>query len=100
MNRLIKLGLLAFLIVLCLGAAMTVQFRHHRNHCPAEDDLYAVVSRQLAALRAADFESAYQFAAIGVQQKFSQNQFELMIRHDFASMTRAARVEFGAMRIN
>ena len=100
MNRLIKLGLLSSLVAVCLGAAMTIQFRHQPHRRPTERDLYSVVNRQLAAFRAADFASAYQFAALGLQQKFSRNEFERMIRHDFSSMTRAARVEFGAMRIN
>lgn len=58
-----------------------------------------MVNRQLSALRAADFGSAYRHAAAGVQQKFSLSQFEVMIRRDFSPMTQAQRVEFGAVRV-
>ena len=57
------------------------------------------MNRQLSALRTDDFDSAYQYAATGVQQKFSRTQFELMIRRDFSSMTEAHRVEFGAVQV-
>lgn len=99
MNRLIKLGLLVFFVALCLGAAIATRLTQQQSPAPAEHDLYSVVNRQLADFRAADFRSAYQYAASGMQQKFSRTQFEIMIRRDFVSMTRAARVEFGAVRI-
>lgn len=99
MNRLIKVGLLTFLVALCLGAAIAIHLHQVQSPALAEHDLYSVVNRQLADLRAADFGSAYQYAASGMQQKFSRTQFELMIRRDFVSMTRSARVEFGAVRI-
>jgi hypothetical protein len=99
MNRLMKVGLLAFFVALCFGAAIAIHLNQEKPPTLAEHDLYSVVNRQLADLRAADFGSAYQYAASGMQQKFSRMQFELMIRRDFVSMTRAARVEFGAVRI-
>jgi hypothetical protein len=99
MNRLIKVGLLVFLVALCFGAEITTHFRQHQPPAPAEHDLYSVVNRQLADFRADDFTSAYEYAASGMQRKFSRTQFERMIRRDFASMTRVARVEFGAIRV-
>ena len=70
-----------------------------RTPVPAARELYSVVNRQLSDFRAADFESAYQHAAAGVQEKFSRSQFELMIRRDFSSLTQTAQVEFGAVRV-
>jgi hypothetical protein len=99
MNRLLKVGLLSFFAALCLGATIAKYRNQPPPLAPAEHDLYSVVNRQLADFRAADFGSAYQHAASGMQQKFSQTQFEAMIRRDFFSMTRAARVEFGAVRM-
>lgn len=100
MNRLVKTALLLFFFVLC-GAAMVATWRaQERTPPPATRELYSLVNRQLAAFRAADFDGAYRQAAAGVQQKFSRSQFELMIRRDFASMTEAERVEFGAVSVS
>ena len=35
-----------------------------------------------------------------MQQKFSPQQFEFMIRRDFSSMTEAQRIEFGNVYVN
>ena len=95
----LKVLFLLFFFTLC-GAAMIATHQSRERVAPPTDrELYSVVNRQLSALRAADFESAYQRAATGVQEKFSRTQFELMIRRDFASMTEAAKVEFGAVEI-
>ena len=99
MNRLLKLALLTFLLALCLGAAIATRLAQRPPAAIAEHDLFSVVNQQLADFRAADFSSAYQRAASGMQEQFSPSQFELMIRRDFFSMTRAARVEFGAVRM-
>src|SRR5262249_13381518 len=99
MNRLIKVGLLIFLVALCVGAAIATHLNQQQPPAPAERDLYALVDRQLADFRVAGFASAYEYGANGMQQKFSRTQFELMIRREFASMTHAARVEFGAIRV-
>jgi len=95
----LKVLLLLFFFALC-GVAMIATHRtQQRVPPPSARELYSVVNRQLSALRAAAFESAYQRAAAGVQEKFSRTQFELMIRRDFASMTESAKVEFGALEI-
>jgi hypothetical protein len=99
MNRLIKAAFLSILLALCLGAAITSWLKQKQLPAPTEHDLYSIMNGQLADLRAADFASAYQYAASGMQQKFSRTQFEVMIRRDFITMTEAARVEFGAVRI-
>jgi hypothetical protein len=97
MSRLVKSALLLFFFALC-GAAIVATWRvRERTPPPAARELYSIVSRQLTAFRAADFDGAYRQAAAGVQQKFSRAQFELMIRRDFSPMTEAEHVEFGAV---
>ena len=78
---------------------LATHFAEKRIPAPAARELYSAVSRQLSAFHAADFGSAYQSAAAGVQQKFSSSQFEMMIRRDFSAMMRAEHVEFGEVRM-
>ncbi|MGH8092572.1 MAG: DUF4864 domain-containing protein [Chthoniobacterales bacterium] len=99
MNRLLKVALLLFFFALCGAATIATHLSEQRTPAPAARELYSVVNRQLSDFRAADFESAYHHAAAGVQERFSRSQFELMIRRDFPSLTRAAQVEFGAVRV-
>ena len=99
MTRTIKASLLFFFLSLC-GAAIFVTDQIHRQvPPPAPHELFAVVEKQLAAVRAADYPSAYRHAASGVQQKFTVPQFEAMIRRDYADMTNAQRIEFGFVKV-
>jgi len=77
---------------------MIVSYRKsERTSPPPARELYSIVNNQIAAFRTADFDTAYRHAATGVQQKFSRNEFEQMIRRDFSPMTQAEHVEFGAI---
>jgi hypothetical protein len=67
---------------------------------PAPRELFAVVEKQLAALRVADYSSAYQHAASAVQQRFTAPQFEAMIRRDYGDLTGPQRIEFGFVKVN
>jgi hypothetical protein len=67
---------------------------------PAPHELFAVVEKQLAAFRAADYSSAYRQAASGVQQKFTVPQYEAMIRRDYGEISGAQRIEFGFARVS
>jgi len=98
-HRAIKVSFLLFFFGLCAGAIIATHLVRQRTPTPPAHLLYSVVSRQLSALRAEDFDSAYQQAAAGVQERFSRHQFEFMIRRDFAFMTEPAQVEFGAVRV-
>ncbi len=95
----LKALLLVFVLTLCGGAMVADHLARKHVPPPSARELYSVINRQLSALRASDFESAYQRAAAGVQEKFSRTQFELMIRRDFASMTETSEVEFGAVAV-
>ena len=101
MNALAKTGFLVFFLSLCATAGfISHDFRQRMVPAPAPRELYSIVNNQLAAFRADDFPRAYQHAAANVHQKFSLTQFETLIRHDYATMTRTGRVEFGVVRVN
>jgi hypothetical protein len=76
---------------------------HHapaKAPAPAPHDLFSVVNSQLVAFRSSDFRRAYGNAAAAVQQKFTLQQFELMIRHNYPDMTRLHRIEFGFVKVD
>ena len=99
MNGWAKSSLLLFFFSLWTAAILVTHTIRTRTPAPAPHQLYSIVSSQLAAFRAADFSSAYCYAASGVQHKFSLPQFAAMIRHDYAEMARAEHVEFGSVKI-
>ena len=100
MTRVIKASLLFFFFSLCASAVVvTYQMRLHIPP-PAPHELFAVVEKQLAAFRAADYSSAYRQAASGVQQKFTAPQYEAMIRRDYGEISGAQRIELGFVKVN
>lgn len=99
MSRFAKASLLLFFFSLC-GAAFFITHRVREwTPAPAPHELFAVVNDQLAAFRAADFPGAYRRATTGVQQKFTLEQFEAMVRRNYAEMANARRVEFGSVKV-
>ena len=99
MTRLAKASLLLFFFTLCASAFfVTHQVREHAP-APLPRELFAVVNDQLTAVRAADYVSAYRYAASGVQQKFTLPQFESMMRRSYGEMARGYRVEFGSAKV-
>ena len=99
MTRTIKASLLFFFLSLCGAAIFVTDHVRRQVPPPAPHELFAVVEKQLAAFRAADYSSAYRHAASGVQQKFTVPQFEAMIRRDYGDMTNAQRIEFGFVKV-
>ncbi len=99
MSRVLKVSCLLFFFALCGVAIYATHLARQRTPAPQSRELFAVVTRQLSAFRAADYPGAYRQAAAGVQQQFSLPQFELMVRRDYTSMTEPTRVEFGAVEV-
>ncbi len=94
-----KIGLMLFFFAICATAAF-VSHDVQRPPPPARPaDLYSVVDSQFQAFRAEDFPRAYQQAAAGIRERFSMEQFEQMVRVDYAGIIEARRVEFGAAEI-
>ncbi len=99
MSQRIKASLLIFLFSLCASAILVTHHVRSQLPAPVPHELFRVVEEQLAAVRAADYPSAYRHAASGVQQKFTIPQFESMMRRDYAGMMNAQRVEFGHVTV-
>jgi hypothetical protein len=99
MTRTIKASLLFFFLSLCGAAIFVTDHVRRQIPPPAPHELFAVVEKQLAAFRTADYSSAYRHAASGVQKKFTVPQFEAMIRRDYGEMTNAQRIEFGFVKV-
>jgi hypothetical protein len=100
MTRTIKASLLFFLFSLCATAIMVTHRIRSQAPPPAPRQLFAVVEKQLAAFRAADYSSAYRQAASGVQQKFTAPQYEAMVRRDYGDSSGAQRIEFGFVKVS
>ena len=99
MSPVAKASLLLFFLSLCGAATLFTHRLREQRPPPAPRELFAVVNEQLIALRAADFSSAYSYAATGVQQKFTVPQFESMIRRHYDELTHAQRIEFGSVNV-
>jgi hypothetical protein len=96
----IKASLLLFFFALCASAIVVTHRVRLQVPPPAPHQLFAVVERQVAAFRAADYPSAYRQAASGVQQEFTAPQYEAMIRREYGNLSDAQRIEFGFVKVN
>ncbi len=100
MLRLVKISLLLGFFALCGSALLFVHRSGHAAPAPAPHELFDAVNSQLAAFRADDFPGAYHRASSGVQQKFTLQQFEQMVRSNYTTMMHAQRVEFGSVQFD
>ena len=100
MTGMVKASLLFFLFALCAAAIVVTHRVRAQVPPPAPRQLFAVVEKQFAAFRAADYTSAYRQAASGVQQKFTPPQYEAMIRRDYGDLSGAQRIEFGFAKVS
>ena len=62
------------------------------------DEVRAVVEAQLAALRAGDFEAAYDFASAGIRRQFDARLFAAMIRRGYPALLRPGQSDLGIVR--
>ena len=62
------------------------------------EEVRAVVEAQLAALRAGDFSTAYDFAARGIRRQFDEQLFAVMIRRGYPALLRPGQADVGAVR--
>ena len=95
MKRSAKLLLLGAVFGLCGAAAFfqTILERHWQATPP--NQLYEVVSQQLAAFRVEDYPTAYRQVSMGFQEKFNILSFADYARLEYPALLRAVRVEFG-----
>jgi hypothetical protein len=95
MNRLIGILLL---LAGWLGGAHAAEPEMRLSPKPVRDEVRAVVTAQLAALRSGDFAAAYDFAAQAVRRQFDERLFALMIRRGYPPLLKPGRSELGVVR--
>jgi hypothetical protein len=100
MTRTIKASLLFFFLSLCASAIIVTHHVRLQPPQPAPHELFSVVEKQLAAFRASDYSSAYQYASSEVQQKFTMPQFEAMSRREYGDVVNAQSIEFGRVKVS
>jgi hypothetical protein len=98
MNRPIRLLLLAALFLVCLGATLVQRQREQRWHAAPPNELYEVVWTQIRAIQAGDTQAAYRYVSASLQERFNPVAFADYARTEYPGITRAERVEFGAVR--
>lgn len=98
MTRATKLSILAAIFAVC-GVAAFVQSRiEYGRRAVPPNELYEVVRKQINAVRAADFASAYRQVSTSFQERFNVDAFSDLARNEYPGIKRAERVEFGAVR--
>lgn len=100
MNFRRKIGLLLLFSAVCAGASIFSCYQQLRSERVKPTELYAVINRQLGALRTSDFPSAYRQASATFRQQCDVKQFTAMIRREYPLLARAERVEFGQIEKN
>jgi hypothetical protein len=98
MNRTTKLLVLALLFAVCGTSALVQRQRDQRRLAALPNELYEVVWTQIRAIQAGDTEMAYRHISSSFQEKFNAEAFADFARTEYPGLTRAERVEFGAVR--
>lgn len=98
MNRTTRLFVLALLFTVCLGATLLQRQREHQRRAAPPNELYEVVWTQIRAIQAGDTQMAYRHVSTSFQEKFNAEAFAEFARTEYPGLTRAERVEFGAVR--
>jgi len=98
MSRGAKLFLLGAVFALCGAAAFFQNTLDRRWQRTPPNELYHVISQQLAAFRADDFPSAYRQVSMSFQEKVNIEAFAMLARTEYPALLRASRVEFGQAR--
>ena len=67
----------------------------HHSSDALKKELSAVIDAQLAAFRANDYPKAYTFAAAEIKGMFPVEDFEKMVRTNYAVIARSTSTEYG-----
>lgn len=94
-----KIALVLLVFAACGGAAIGHRWMEARRASVRPAELYAIVWRQIQAVREADYTLAYRQASINVQEQFNVASYAELIRTEYPELLLAERVEFGAVRM-
>src|SRR5882757_5091465 len=95
MKRLFGITLLSLGL---LAAARAAEPEMRLSPKKVRDEVRAVVEAQLAALRAGDFATAYDFAARGIKRQFDERLFAAMIRRGYGTLLKPDKTDLGVVR--
>jgi hypothetical protein len=99
-TRSARLSILGGVFLLCAAAALVQHHGNLRRQTTPPSELYEVVRRQVRAVRTADFASAYRQASTSFQERMNVEAFSDLARSEYPGISRAERVEFGAVRFD
>ncbi len=89
-------------LIACLSVCGTAVFYRNRMAPlppPHPADLYEVITKQISAVRGADYPGAYREASTQLQEKFNLDAFADHVRGTYPEVLRAEHVEFGELHI-
>ena len=88
------------MLVLCglLVSARAAEPEMRLSPRKIREEVRAVVEAQLAALRAGDYSTAYDFAARGIRRQFDEQLFAVMIRRGYPALLRPGQADVGTVR--
>ena len=97
MRRLLPLLLVFALCLACRapGAAPEPGGTFHHSSDAVKKELSAVIEGQLTAFRADDYPKAYTFAAAEIRTIFPVEDFEKMVRAQYAVIAKSTATEYG-----
>ena len=67
----------------------------HPSTSDVKSELTSVIDAQLAAFRVEDYAKAYTFAASGIKEMFTQEDFEGMVRRSYPVIAHSTSVDYG-----
>lgn len=70
----------------------------HVSAKAVRDEVRAVVTAQLAALRLGNFHEAYALASSGIKTRFDERLFVAMLRRGYAPLLRSSEPDLGVVR--
>lgn len=94
-----KLGIVLATFAVCAAAVVLRPLPARRAPEPHPQDLYTIVLQELAALRVADYSSAYRHVSLSMQERFNLDDFAEQARIERPETARFERVEFGTIAV-
>jgi hypothetical protein len=100
MKRRTKLLILGFFFAVCGMSALVQGLKQRERALQEPNKLFDVVNAQIEAFKLDDYASAYRRVSNSFQEKFDMEAFADLAKSDYPLLSRADRVEFGAVQWN
>ncbi|MDQ3625135.1 MAG: DUF4864 domain-containing protein, partial [Verrucomicrobiota bacterium] len=93
-----RTALFLFLLAVCATGALVQRLVELPRVSGRPGELYEAVSRQITAMREADYPRAYRQVSIEFQERVNAEAFTDLVEGVYPELVRASRVEFGRAR--